>query len=111
MTIVIEKGGFAPSMRQADVPSEVQFPLRKYLDSGRPEPVPSSGSAPFSHIPSLTRVPHAEYYQYHAKVHYRIIYREAALVLHDIQSFTVDFQALIDGTKGKNSFILFIAVY
>lgn len=98
MTIVIEKDGFAPSMRQADVPSEIQFLLRKDLDSGRPEPVPSSGSTPFSHIPSLTHVHHAEYYQYHAKVYYRIVYREAALALHDVQSFTVDFRALIDET-------------
>lgn len=98
-------------MRQADVPSEVRFPLRRNQDRGRPEPVPSSGSTPFSHIPGLTRVPHAEYYQYHAKVHYRIVYREVAQALHDVQNFAVGFQALIDGTKGKSSFISFIAVY
>jgi len=68
-------------MCQADVPSEVQFPLRKNLDSGRPEPVPSSGSTPFSHIPSLTRVPHAEYYQYIARLHWRCTTFKASLLI------------------------------
>jgi hypothetical protein len=98
-------------MRQADVPSEVRFPLRRNLDSDRPEPVPSSGSTPFIHIPGLTCAPHAEYYQYHAKVHYRVVYREVAQALHDVQSFAVGFQALIDGTEGKSNFVPFMAVH
>jgi hypothetical protein len=79
-------------MHQADFPSEVRFPLRRKQDSGRPEPVPSSGSSPFSHIPGFTRVPHAEYCRYHAKVHYRIVYRKVAQALHDIQNFAVGFK-------------------
>src|SRR5882762_4618541 len=78
-------------MRQADVPSEVRFPLRRILDSVQPEPVSSSGSAPFIHIPGLTRAPHAEYYQYHAKTHYRIVYQEVGRVVHDVRSFAVVF--------------------
>ena len=95
-------------MCQADVPSEVRFPLQWILDSVKPEPVLSSGSAPFIHIPGLTRAPHAEYYQYHAKTHYRIVYQEVGRAVHDVRSFAVIFQSLIDGTKGMSRVFPFI---